>query len=138
MRSLHLVSCVLLLAVTTAVHAQTDYRCVIERVEHMNNASSSVTEMFDRVYIGKEFTVERRTGLMVGVLKNSSASTTPEIVDAGSKENSFKVVSIVRAGDAGPGSAVVLLTVEEFAEGEKKPFLFVQTDIVFFGTCVHF
>jgi hypothetical protein len=28
--------------------------------------------------------------------------------------------------------------VEEFAEGDKKPFLYVQTDTVLFGTCVRF
>jgi hypothetical protein len=102
-------------------------------------AASDSVEMFERIYLGKEFTVERRTGLMAGVLKNGNEYTQPEVIDSGGAENSYKVVTLLRAGQgAGPGSGVILLTVNEFADGATMPFMYAETDTAFFGVCVHF
>ena len=113
-----------------------DYRCVIERIAVANEDRRSIE--FRETYIGQEFTVERRTGLMAGALKNSYA-TEPQVIDMGSAENSYKVVTTMRLEEgAGAGTNAYLLTVNEFADGREKPFMFAQNDVAYFGTCVHF
>ncbi len=75
---------------------------------------------------------------MAGALKNSYI-TRPEVIDAGSAENSFKVVTTLRREQGiGSGSNVHILVVREYKAGAKKPFVFLDNDDVYFGTCVHF
>jgi hypothetical protein len=38
----------------------------------------------------------------------------------------------------GAGSNIYALTVVEYAQGAKKPFVFLENDTVFFGYCEHF
>ena len=125
-----------LLPLAGVAQTSSDYRCVIERVETANNDTDEKTSY--RSYIGKEFTVERKTGVMAGALKNNYV-TEPYVVDFGSNENSFKVVTTMRRDQgAGAGSNAYILTVNEYVESERKPFLFAQNDAAFFGYCTHF
>lgn len=115
-----------------------DYRCVVERVATANEPSGSQLEQLQKRYIGKEFTVERRTGLMVGALKNAYI-TKPQVVDLGSEDNSFKVVTVLRKEEgAGRGSNVYTLVINEYARSSKKVFVFLENDEAYFGTCIHF
>lgn len=119
-----------------ATHAQVlrDYRCKIDRVASSDTSPPASLKS----YVGKEFTVERRTGLMAGALKNSYI-TKPEVIDFGSEENSYKVITTLRKEQgAGIGSNAYLLVVKEWAKGLNKPFLFAENDDVYFGTCLHF
>ncbi|WP_460163469.1 hypothetical protein [Pseudomonas sp. S2_F03] len=112
--------------------AATDYRCTVERTD--SASESSVGNLF----IGKQFTVERRTGVMAGALKNSYV-TAPEVIDPGSTENSFKVVTTMRLDQSlGPGSAVFTLVINEYQDGPRKNFVFLEGDDVYFGWCEHF
>jgi len=114
----------------SVAQTSSDYKCVIERIETANNEADAKT--FYRSYVGKEFTVERQTGVMAGVLKNNYV-TEPYVVDFGSKENSFKVVATMRRDQgAGPGSNAYILTVNEYVESERKPLLFAHNDEAFF------
>ncbi|GJC07026.1 hypothetical protein KAM385_40550 [Aeromonas hydrophila] len=47
-------------------HAGTDYRCTVERVYDADGDKSPLIDGQRKLYIGKEFTVERRSGVMVG------------------------------------------------------------------------
>jgi hypothetical protein len=115
-----------------------DYRCTIERVAHSHANAASQLEFLKKTYVGRQFTVERRTGLMAGALKNSFV-TSPQVVDVGSKDNSFKVVTTLRLDQgAGRGSNVYALVVDEFVEGPSKPFVFLENEVVYFGNCEHF
>lgn len=115
-----------------------DYRCTIARVSLAQGDTGSTYDLYKRNYIGKEFTIERESGLMAGVIKNSYG-TKPQVIDNGSKSNSYKVVTIMRPGDgAGAGSNIHALTVLEYEETSKKPFIYLHTDMVFFGQCEHF
>ena len=123
---------VLLLPVTTDVWAASDYRCTIERTVAAKESS------LNKLYIGKQFTVERRTGLMAGALKNSYV-TDPQVIDYGSAENSYKVVTTMRKDQgAGAGSSIHALTINEYEQGNRKPFIFMQSDEAFLGWCEHF
>lgn len=109
-----------------------DYRCTIERVVAASEGESS------QVYIGKQFTVDRHTGLMTGALKNSYV-TDPQVIDQGSLETSLKVVTTMRKDQgAGAGSSIYALTINEYQEGAKKPFIFLNNDEAFLGWCEHF
>lgn len=117
--------------------AQQDYRCVIERVAKADN-SPLLLKQLQKDYVGKQFTVERRTGMMAGALKNSYR-TTPTVIDMGSTDNSYKVVNSLRKDQGvGFGSNAYMLVVNEFERSPEKNFLFADNDEVYFGTCTHF
>lgn len=112
--------------------ATEDYRCTIE------STVAAKEKPINRVYVGKQFTVERGTGLMAGALKNSYV-TDPQVIDYGSIENSYKAVATMRKDQgAGVGSSIYALTVNEYEEGDRKPFIFLQNDEAFLGWCEHF
>jgi len=123
---------------TGVVVAGNDYRCTIERLSVAGGDSGDVYEFHKKNYIGKQFTVERASGLMAGALKNSYA-TKPQVIDRGSKENAYKVVTTMRLEQgAGAGSNIYALTIVEYEQGTKKPFVFLENDIVYFGHCEYF
>lgn len=111
--------------------ASPDYRCTVERT-----ASASASSLA-HMYLGKQFTVERKTGLMAGALKNSYF-TEPQVIDYGSSENSYKVVTTMRKDQgAGAGSSLFALTINEYADDVRKPFVFLSDSDVYYGWCEH-
>ncbi|PYD04894.1 hypothetical protein DND90_13070 [Pseudomonas syringae pv. maculicola] len=112
--------------------AAVDYRCTIERVVAASEGKSN------QMYINKQFSVDRQTGLMIGALKNSYV-TNPQVLDHGSLETSFKVVTTMRKDQgAGAGSNIYALTINEYQDGPRKPFIFLNNDEAFLGWCEHF
>ncbi|WP_147453674.1 hypothetical protein [Pseudomonas prosekii] len=112
--------------------AATDYRCTVERTDSTSKSSVG------HVFIGKQFTVERRTGVMAGALKNSYV-TAPQVIDPGSTENSFKVMTTMQLDQGlGSGSALYALVVNEYQDGPRKNFVFLDGSDVYFGWCEHF
>lgn len=102
------------------------------------NTPQQVLHRAEQEYIGKQFTVERRSGLMVGVLKNSYI-TKPVVIDMGSAENSYKVVTTLRREEGvGYGSNIYALIINEYENSPKKAFVFMENDEVYIGQCVHF
>ena len=136
---IHGVAIIFASALTTGTAtASDDYRCTIDRVSLAQGDSGATYDLYKRNYVGKQFTIERTSGLMAGVLKNSYA-TRPQVIDRGSKENSYKVVTTMRIEQgAGAGSNIHALTVLEYEQGTKKPFVYLNNEAVFFGHCEHF
>ena len=115
-----------------------DYRCVVNSRISAGEESLAVKKMQDKEYLGKEFTVDRRTGLMVGILKNSYL-TKPQVIDSGSRDNSFKVINSLRLEEGlGSGTNIYALTINEYERSDKKGFVFLVNDTVYLGTCKHF
>ena len=115
-----------------------DYRCVINSRASAGEESLALKKSQDTVYLGKEFTVERRTGLMAGILKNSYF-TKPQVIDSGSRDNSFKVINSLRLEEGlGSGTNIYALTINEYERSDKKGFVFLVNDTVYLGTCKHF
>lgn len=115
-----------------------DYKCKIERISFASGDSGSSYDLYSNFYLGKEFTVDRKSGVMVGELKNAFV-TEPQVIDFGSTENSYKVVTTMRDDQgAGAGSNIYALNISEFESGAKKPFVFLQNDKVFYGYCEYF
>lgn len=119
-------------------NADSDYHCTIQRTATAEATPNATLELNEKNYIGKQFSVERKTGLIAGALKNSYA-TIPQVIDSGSKDNAFKVVTTMRIEQgAGAGSNIYALTINEYDKSPKKPFIFLNNDVVFFGACEHF
>ena len=126
------------LLTSNASFSASDYICTIDRPSIADGDSGNLYEMYVKNYVGKDFTVSRNTGVMSGALKNSYV-TSPKIIDIGSSENSFKVVTtMMKEEGIGNGSTVSALNVSEFNESVNKPFLYMTNDMAYFGTCVHF
>lgn len=135
---IHGASLGLLAVISPLALAQPDYRCTVERVHGVAPDSDPVLVQERKQRVGKEFTVERSTGTMVGALKNSFA-TRPQVIDRGSSDNAFKAVTTMRLEQgAGRGSSVYTLVINEYADSARKPFVFLSGDIVYFGICSHF
>ncbi len=90
------------------------------------------TDRLSDAYLGKRFSVDRQSGLMVGEIANSNAYVGPEVIDPGSDEDSFSVITVYA-----PDKAVRRLTVQVFVEAPEKPFLFrAGSDHFLSGTCL--
>jgi len=124
---------ILILIFSFQAFAFNDYKCLINNVVTANSEGELI-EIGDKSVINKIFTVDRKTGAMAGPIKNNYFSN-PEVLDYGSQENSFKVLSTMKNEIT---TNIYVLTVEEFADSSKKPFVFLSNTDVFYGYCEHF
>jgi len=119
-------------------YAGEDYICTIERVYRADAEAGTIYDAYQKQYLGKTFTVERTSGVMTGALKNSHV-TAPQVIDYGSTDNSYKVVTTMRKEQgAGAGSSISALNISEYETTTKKPFVFMSGADVFIGKYVHF
>jgi hypothetical protein len=130
--------CAVLVSQPAGAQVLRDYRCTIERVAVAQDPPTQSLVFQEKNYLNREFTVERRSGLMAGTLKNSYL-TKPQIIDFGSDDNSYKVITTMRREQGtGAGSNVYVLVVNEYENGARKPFVFLDNDHIYFGRCIHF
>ena len=82
-----LVTTLMLASTAPSIQAQLlrDYRCKIERVAAAEPLSGKLLDYQKTKYVGKEFTIDRRTGVISGVLTNTYI-TRPEVIDFGSED----------------------------------------------------
>ena len=118
--------------------ADPNYRCTITQRVTAAAESPAIQKAQDKAHIGRQFSVDRKTGVMTGSLMNAYA-VEPQVIDSGSAEGAYKVVTTIRQDEgAGFGSAIYALTINEQEETEQKPFVFLENDKVYLGRCVHF
>ncbi|HVL09349.1 MAG TPA: hypothetical protein VM512_09370 [Burkholderiaceae bacterium] len=127
-----------LTGITARAQEGRDYLCTIERIANAEGVDDKSLEMRRKNFVGQQFSVSRRTGIMSGALKNSYF-TLPEVIDIGSSGNSFKAVTTMRREQGmGPGSNVHVLVVREYESSPKKTFVYLDNDELYFGKCIHF
>lgn len=115
-----------------------DYKCKIESVYGSASGTPTVLEYLRKSKVGREFTVDRPSGKMIGALKNSFA-TEPVVIDFGTDGNAYKAVTTMTIEQGlGAGSSIYALVVNEYDERAKKPFVFLDGDTVYFGACIYF
>ena len=107
---------------------ETAYQCVVKESKQL--ADDGTLESWD-FYLGTEFVVDRATGRMNGGLKNHGYFGDPKLIDLGSTEQAFKVITVHDAGFP----SVDYLYVKSYAEGYEKPFVFRTNGDVLSGTC---
>jgi hypothetical protein len=133
-----LILCLILIAglATTSAHAAgPEYRCTITQRYAAAPETPAVQKAQEKAHIGKQFTVEKETGIMSGALMNAYA-VEPVIIDEGSSESAYKVVTAMKKDDgAGFGSNLYALTINEQDKSDMKPFAFLENDKVYLGHC---
>lgn len=137
MRVLLLVVCMVMAFIVSTAQAGVDYLCTVKRVTSAEGETKSNSYL--QAAVGKQFTVDRATGNMTGVLKSSPVNA-PDVIDIGNQESSYKVIAALRPGQGalGPGSNIYALTIMEFLKGAIKPFVFLVNHEVYLGECKHF
>ena len=107
------------------------YKCTVKQTAGLRDNGEMSETNFSKLYLGKEFVVDKRTGLMNGGLSNHNAYGQPKVIDYGSSQQSFKVITIFN-----PMTAVDYLYVEEFKANSEKPFIFITCQDIFSGICI--
>jgi hypothetical protein len=134
-----LVACAALISgAPSLAQALPDFRCKVDAVISAPVLRAPEQKLLEQTYVGKEFTVARRTGHMAGVLKILSP-VDPQVIDVGSAENGFKMVATMRRSQgAGAGTSIYSLVVNTFDDAAGKPFLFTNNATAYVGTCAMF
>ena len=85
--------------------------------------------------LGKEFVVNRGTGLITGAgIVNNMSGQMPTVYDYLPQENGYKAVTIYK-----PNNTVDYLQINLFAEAKEKPFFYMGAwGTMVSGTCVNF
>ncbi|WP_444902174.1 hypothetical protein ACJJIG_04390 [Microbulbifer sp. SSSA007] len=110
------------------------YECNIKNEFQLNSDGQLVTEY--KIYSGKFFNVDRKTGVVLGGGVGNSSYKIKQIIDPGGKEQSFKLLWIshqITGVEGGHNSAY--LTIKEYNENFLKPFILVLPNSMLTGTC---
>ena len=107
---------------------ETAYQCVVK--ESKTLADNGLLENW-AFGLDAEFVVDKDTGRMNGGLTNHGVFGKPNVIDPGSNQQAFKVLTIYSGFPT-----VDYLYIELFAEGWPKPFIYRSGSNIYSGTCV--
>jgi hypothetical protein len=117
---------------TLAVSAgPSEYQCSVQQAAEVDATGKMKTY---KPSPQLSFAVSRRTGAIIGApFSNtiSPATTNVQVIDYGSKEQSFKVLSVYK----GTFTNADYLIIEEFSESQEKPFRGMSMSSIYTGTC---
>jgi len=102
--------------------AANDFKCkVIDSVKLLENGTLSSSNNVARKELGKEFTVNRLTGVMSGSgLVNNMSGITPTVYNYSISEgNSYSAITIYK-----PNYTIDHLSIKEWVDGVQKPFFY--------------
>ena len=121
----------LFLAAPGLAHAIDAYKCTVLDASGLNDDGRLGSTSFTGWYLDKEFVVDKGTGRVKGGLSNNNGYGQPQVLDYGSVSQAFKALTIFK-----PFITVNYLYIEEFHDGNEKPFMFIDGNQVFSGKCV--
>jgi hypothetical protein len=93
------------------------YKCEIHGGYGLVDSGEFVETAWAKMWVGREFIVDKDSGKMIGGFSNSGTGGDPKVLDRGSTDQAFKVITIYK-----PMTAVDYLYVQEFNENAEKPF----------------
>ncbi len=113
-----------------------NFKCTIkdavnlEKDGTLNHKSHLVTG-----YLGKEFVVNRQTGVITGAnIINTMSGQMPTVYDYLPEENGYKSLNVYK-----PNNTVDYLQINQYVKSEKKPFFFRGAfGTMVSGTCVDY
>jgi hypothetical protein len=108
------------------------YKCKVLMAKSLTKAGEMAKTGYSNIYVGKEFVVDINTGRMIGAISNGNHTAQPTVLDRGSKDQGYKVITIYK-----PFVSVDYLNVEEFTNSPEKPFMFIESSTVISGICRH-
>ena len=110
----------LLIAVfSTCKGGELAYVCTVEHVYNVSDYGKLIESELDDEMEGARFAVSRLDGKILGEVLATPLAESTRVVNRGSASNSFKAV-------ADFGDRVQSLEVQEFHEGERKPFVLLS------------
>ena len=113
------------------------FKCtVLDAASVSSEGKLDMTNGFVNIYKDKktEFVVDRGTGRRLSkLISNHNLYGSPEILDRGSKSQSFKVLTIYK-----PFVQVDYLYIKSWVDSPEKPFYFLSMDGLVTGTCVDY
>jgi hypothetical protein len=131
--SKYLVS-VFLLLTSVNVFAVNDFKCTIKDAVNLE-ADGSLNHKSYLVsgYIGKEFVVNRQTGIITGAnITNTMSGKMPAVYDYLPNENGYKAVTHYK-----PNNIIDYLQINQYADKPEKPFFYKGAfGTMVSGTCV--
>jgi hypothetical protein len=92
------------------------YVCTVEHAYKVSDYGKLIASEFDDELEGARFAVSRLDGKILGEVLATTQADSTRVVDRGTGSNSFKAV-------ADFGDRFQVLEVQEFHEGESKPFV---------------
>ena len=111
-----------------------DFKCTIKDAVHLEE-NGTLNHETDIVagYLGREFVVNRKTGLITGAgITNSMSGQMPTVFDYLPQENGYKSVTLNK-----PNNTVDYLQINQYSENKEKPFFFKGAfGTMLSGTCV--
>lgn len=123
----------LVLAILLSGYAAADidaYKCTVNSSGALKDNGDISPSDFSKMQVGKEFVVDKGTGRIKGGLSNDNAFGEPQVLDYGSSEQAFKVITIYK-----PMTTVKYLYIQEFNKSEKKPFMYIDGGYIYYGLC---
>lgn len=125
-----------LVTFTLESYAFNDFKCTIKDMVHLedngtlNHKSNIVAE-----YLGREFVVNRQTGIITGAnILNTMGGKMPSVYDYLPEENGYKAVTHYK-----PNNTFDYLQINQYSSKTEKPFFFKGAfGKMFSGTCVIF
>lgn len=108
------------------------YTCVISHAYDLNNNDGLEKSSFYDQGKGSQFSVSRVSGEIIGLYLTTVLATSITVINSGSENYSFKAVALFDSvnkplsnGDETDEytSKVQVIEVQEFVEGEEKPFI---------------
>jgi hypothetical protein len=124
------------LALSSNSNALNDFKCTIKDsiilddsgvLDHSSNLATG--------YIGKEFVVNRQTGIITGAsITNTMSGVLPSVFDYLPQENGYKAVTHYK-----PNNTIDYLQVNQYVARKEKPFFYKGAfGTMVSGTCVLF
>jgi hypothetical protein len=126
-----LIVCSQLFNVSISLADQFSYMCEIKSVFTVSESGSLIPYNGESALIGQKIAIDRQNGRIIGNRFANGNSDNITILDKGSHEQAFKLVSVWRF----PFVHVDYIQVEEFAKGKKKPFVGISGGMVYSGFC---
>ena len=117
-----------------AVAGEYSYQCIVMSVAVIQDDGKTIVQS-QNLNIGKRFAIDKKTGSLTGdIFFAAFPFTTPQIVAKGSKDSSFKVLWLSKAGGK-DGAHSELLVVQEYLSQPKKPFSHFTGTMLISGLC---
>jgi hypothetical protein len=120
--------------VSSAYAGGIEYYCTVKQVLKLSDEGKIVVdEVKSRVYVGKDFRINRNTGVISSGVPFSSFEKM-RVLFPGSSKHSFIGLA---ADEYGPFPIASLIEIHEFVSGPVKPFLWqIRGAELYSGTCL--
>lgn len=133
-KSMRKISALILLPFACSSYGFGDFKCTIKDAVKLEDKGTLIHEAkLESWYLGKEFVVNRETGLISGAgLTNTKPGQTPQVYDYLPNQNSYRSVTHYNSNHQ-----IDYLEIKQFVSNSDKPFVYIDPyGSILSGTCV--